>query len=47
MWGKGLKLWFCDFDHFGLAILANFSNLFNLGKIKYLVLGIFANFTNP
>ena len=41
---KNVKLWLCDFDHLGLAILANFPNLVNLLN---LVLGIFANFTNP
>ena len=41
VWWKGLKLWFCDLDHLGLAILPNFSNLVNLCN---LVLAIFANF---
>ena len=43
MWGRELKLWFCDLDQFGLAILANFSNFVILG---YLVLAVLANFAN-
>ena len=40
---KKIKLQFCNLDHLGLTILANFSNLVDLGN---LVLSIFANFVN-
>ena len=44
---KGLncvkKIRFCNLDHVCIALLANFSNLVNLGNLD---LTIFANFNN-
>ena len=33
-----MKFKFCNLDHLGIAILANFSNLANLANFHYLLL---------